>query len=217
MYCALVISLWGWLTHGEWVISILTSIYVLLTGVYVYVSHKTLKAIEKQAASGDEQLEIAKKAAEAAKQSAVAAQANAQFLIKAERAYVDVEFAQVGSSGYLVNVVNLGRSLAIINTFTLSRSTFAKEAKDLSVRLGERVEKHNFNQVLPVGQRSTIFEFDMSNYLSEEELSGEKMAIYRGIVEYSDNFGHEHETQSVCSYQRSTSRLVNLPRYNKYT
>jgi hypothetical protein len=217
MYCYLITSLAGWLTHGEWVISILTSIYVLLTGVYVYFSHRMLKAIEKQAASGDEQLEIAKKAADAAKQSAVAAQANAQFLRNAERAYVDVEFAQVGSTGYLVNVLNVGRSLAIINTFTLSRSSFAKEAKDLTVRLGEHVETTSFHQILPVGQRSTIFEFDVSLYLSEEELSGEKTAIYRGIVEYSDNFGHEHETASVYSYQRSTSRLVNLPRYNKYT
>src|ERR1700741_4549807 len=119
MYCYLITSLGGWLTHGEWVISILTSIYVLLTGVYVCFSHRMLKAIEKQAASGDEQLEIAKKAADAAKQSAVAAQASAQFLRNAERAYVDVELAQVGNTGYLVNVVNLGRSLAIINTFTL--------------------------------------------------------------------------------------------------
>jgi hypothetical protein len=37
-----------WLTHGEWVISILTFVYVLLTGVYVFISHKTLKAIEDQ-------------------------------------------------------------------------------------------------------------------------------------------------------------------------
>ena len=68
-----------------------------------------------------------------------------------------------------------------------------------------------------MGQRSTIFEFDVSHYLSEEERSGEKTAIYRGIVEYTDIFGKEHETQIVYSYQRSTSRLVNLPQYNKYT
>ena len=37
------------LTHGEWVISILTFVYVVLTGIYVYISSKTLADIKRQA------------------------------------------------------------------------------------------------------------------------------------------------------------------------
>lgn len=37
-----------WLTHGEWVMSGLTFIYVGLTAFYAWTSHKTLKALEGQ-------------------------------------------------------------------------------------------------------------------------------------------------------------------------
>jgi hypothetical protein len=51
-----LISPWStWLTHGEWVMAILTSIYVVLTGCYVWISRNTLTAIREQAKSNAEQ------------------------------------------------------------------------------------------------------------------------------------------------------------------
>src|ERR1022692_1237712 len=81
-----------WLTHGEWVMSVLTAIYVLLTAFYAWTSHKTLKAIQGQAdaavkdsAARDEQfakqLKVSSDAAEAAR-------LNAQALIASERAWI---------------------------------------------------------------------------------------------------------------------------------
>ena len=37
-----------WLTHGEWVMAVLTLIYVVITGFYAVTSHRTLNAITEQ-------------------------------------------------------------------------------------------------------------------------------------------------------------------------
>jgi hypothetical protein len=63
-------SLLAFMTHGEWVISILTAIYVVLTFFYTRYSRKTLEEIKKQGIANSKQLEVATIAAKAAKQSA---------------------------------------------------------------------------------------------------------------------------------------------------
>jgi hypothetical protein len=45
------------LTRGEWVMAILTAIYVGITGFYAWVSHRTLQAIEDQSGFAKEQAE----------------------------------------------------------------------------------------------------------------------------------------------------------------
>lgn len=66
-----------WLTHGEWVMSSLTLIYVALTAFYAWTSHKTLKALEDQSRDAKdeatardkqfaEQLKVSRDAADAA-------------------------------------------------------------------------------------------------------------------------------------------------------
>jgi hypothetical protein len=55
----------AWMSHSEWVMGILTFIYVCATLFYVFTSHKTLKAIDRQATLADETdyLRVADKAA----------------------------------------------------------------------------------------------------------------------------------------------------------
>ncbi len=44
-----------WLTHGEWVMAILTGIYVILTAAYVRISLQTFRAIKRQAQLTEQQ------------------------------------------------------------------------------------------------------------------------------------------------------------------
>jgi hypothetical protein len=57
--------------------------------------------------------------------------------------------------------------------------------------------------MLPVGPRVTLLEFDISNYLSQEQRAGQIWAMFRGSITYEDMFGDQHETEAVYSYQTS--------------
>jgi hypothetical protein len=93
------------LTHGEWVMAILTTIYV-------GISYFGLRAIKKQA-------DIA--------------QLNAQALIDAERAWIDIDLSRTGTF-YSFTVTNFGRTLAIVTGYTLITGRWCK--KNTTVCLG---------------------------------------------------------------------------------
>ena len=122
-----------WLTHGEWVMSVLTAIYVLLTGFYALTSHKTLKAIQGQAdaavkdsAARDEQfaeqLRVASNAADAAL-------LNAQAVINSDRPWVII-FVLKERGSFSFHAANVGRTPAEIISFN-SESRCVQNFKEL--------------------------------------------------------------------------------------
>jgi len=135
------------------------------------------------------------------------------------RARIDVAFTRTGMAGfhYKFTITNLGMSLAIVTSFTFTRASFAKELTELPENWRQHPERHNTNNVVPSGGHADLLLFDISTYLSNEERTGERSAVFAGTVEYLDIFGHTHETESVYSYKWGVQTLVNLPQYNRYT
>ena len=118
------------LTHAEWIMAILTAIYVGITGFYAWVSRKTLDAIERQAKdqseTGAEQIKLAHEAADTAQKSASAALLNAQALINAERPWIIVVVKENGEGDFTFSARNYGRTPAEIVSFS-SEITFVEE------------------------------------------------------------------------------------------
>jgi hypothetical protein len=118
------------LSHAEWIMAILTAIYVLITAFYALVSHKTLDAIERQAEdqakTSAEQIKLAHEAAEAAQKSASAALLNAQAMISAERPWIVVVAHENGKGDFTFNARNYGRTPAEIVSFS-SEITFVED------------------------------------------------------------------------------------------
>jgi len=89
------------LTHGEWVMSGLTFIYVGLTAFYAWTSHKTLKALEEQGRHAKEETEARDKQfaqqLKVSQDAATAASLNAQAIINSERPWILVSFDSHGS------------------------------------------------------------------------------------------------------------------------
>jgi hypothetical protein len=216
------------LTHGEWVMSILTLIYVLLTGFYAYVSHKTLGEIEGQAEHArSESTARDKQFAEQLKVSQDAARAallNATALQSAERAHIDVEFVRADKTLYYINAVNLGKTRATVLVYSFDRYSFIPKPnhqmpETLTIENGVShvAERRAVNQSLAVGPPATTFhQVDIAHYLREEQLSGKEIALFGASITYQDIFGGKYQTEAVYSYQVATSMLVNQPRYNRY-
>ena len=137
----------------------------------------------------------------------------------AARARIDFAFiiTRPGGFHYRFAIANHGKSLAIVTSFTFTRASFAKEVTELPDNWQQHPERHNVNNVVSTGDSADLLLFDISIYLSNEERTGEKTAIFAGAVEYLDIFGKPHETESVYSYKPSAGSLENLPRYNRYT
>jgi hypothetical protein len=143
--------------------------------------------------------------------------------INAERARIDLSFVTLGKSVTL-NVSNFGKSAARVMTCTVTHASYLKDVTELPAEAAQRlVERRTLNQILFTQQMEVpVFQFDISNYLSEEELSGEQTAVFTGQVEYIDIFDKPHETNVVYSYQRATrafntGTLTYLPKYTEYT
>ena len=104
-----------WLTHGEWVMSGLTFIYVGLTAFYAWTSHKTLKALEGQGthAKGEAEAHNAQFL-----QQLKVSQDGVTALMNAEQAILAVSSADRGFDGtqnyFKYSVMNSGKTAATI-------------------------------------------------------------------------------------------------------
>lgn len=132
----------SWMSHSEWVMAILTFIYVCATIFYAVTSHQTLKAIgrtatltEKLAEHAAEQLCVAKNSVNALHQqigqmrsaneqtnrlieqstaSAEAASKSADAFVESERAWIHARLRHESGDTYYLEIANYGRTLAHI-------------------------------------------------------------------------------------------------------
>lgn len=194
--------------------------FVGIIGVIIAVV--TLGFIYCQSQDTQHALHWAKHGAKAAGKSADAALKNAQAVIDAERAYILVSLERYGSVwDYQLRVRNCGRTPGIINSYGFGVDGVPIEEKELSPL--SHVARKNIGLILTPQPDSTVLDsFEISRYFSpwwDEINAGTRTGIFEVSVMYTDIFdkSREHETVMTYSYKLSTSILVNLHQYNRYT
>ncbi len=214
-----------WLTHGEWVMAVLTAIYVGLTAVYVRISHKTLKAIKGQAESSDkqfrEQLTVAKDAATAAQQNADAAKVNAQVILNAERAWVSVELLWSEFTPLIMEGSSVVGEVHSTHTTFAMRLVCRNQGRTPAwitekriIALADLIQIER--ETLAPGKESTRRE----NVSSPGHVDNtEKLAAIYGIVRYQDIFGEQRHTTFGYYVKRAhdPELIPGLPKYNEST
>ncbi len=215
------------LTHGEWVMSILTFIYVV-------ISAGSLWAIRKQA-------KIADKAAQAAL-------INAQAVIATERALVVPKLYPLGRKKtdgrwyredgtpytteetllgkhmlHALRITNVGRTPAHILSFQIGYTCLLEGVTDISPDTSDDlVERSEFDYLLAGGQTIEmlapvdILEKMASSWTEIRERK--KTAIFRGWVKYRHIFSETEECQSDYCYDFSvdSERLSSVGRHTHY-
>lgn len=200
-----------WLTHGEWVMAVLTGIYVFLTLVYVVISGRTLRAIlrqEKDSAEkfGKEITQLTKSADAMEKIVTTIDKGNRDVM----RAYLSVV---IGSAIYQMrregqsdlrfegspHLVNNGNTQArnvitriaaeILDTATIEKFAFPIPEAQVKGRA----------QVIGAHQ-SYILSGIVKNFVPDEEVAaikeGRDKGLYVwGVVTYDDIFGESHQTK----------------------
>lgn len=152
------------LTHCEWVMAILTAIYVGITGFYAWVSRRTLETIQDQAETNRAQFE---KQLKVAKEAATAAQQNAQAIINAERAWVHVRLEHQATNYYAFEVSNVGKTPAIITSYGYRCGAVPADSGALPEDFSD-AQRKNINFMLTPNQSPRRMEnFEMSSYLAE--------------------------------------------------
>jgi hypothetical protein len=187
------------LTHGEWIMGILTLVYVL-------ISFFGLRAIEKQ---GD-----------IAKGTAKAALLTAQAVINAERAWLDIDFVPVrpGESGvHHFRVSNHGKSPGFVTGRLLGRGYWDKTVTEIPLGSTGTVtpEKLPLYNIIPPNTLTpiNILTFDVAQNSPGEE--GQSVT-YHGHLTYRDIFKQEHRTEIVYKFHSSGTFLEPLPKYSRY-
>ena len=222
-----------WLTHGEWVMSVLTAIYVLLTGFYAWTSHKTLKAIQGQAdaavkdsAARNEQfvkqLKVSSDAAEAAR-------LNAQALINAERPWVMVQINIVqmlmtedegrlhGKYGFQLTMFNYGKTPAhILDCKTLKFDFLENPDNELPLipQYGASDREQRFlapNDSLPLGSPFNPHIVKVET-VAERAARGERTPgdlVAYGMIEYGDGVSEKSYKTAFC-YRRDKMSMSSM-------
>jgi hypothetical protein len=211
------------LSHGEWVISSLTTIYVL-------ISFFSFRAIKRQA-------DIAAQAATAAQDAARAAERNTEALINIERPFLIVTGVRYdvlpgttpdgrseSASHVHFSFKNFGHSPAWTIALGGSFKAFAKTS-DLprEPEYGTIEEVDSYGIVFPPAQEREIL--NITHEGPEDEFStviaGELFWFAYGFVRYKDIFGRTHETR-FC-YASSGGRAIRFQphpapsAYNQHT
>jgi hypothetical protein len=175
--------------------------------------------MKRQVTEMGQQTGVLQKSVAAAEKSADAANLNAQTVINAERAWVDISFIRTAATKYEFRVTNIGKSPAFITARTFGRGYWAKDVKVIPVgHPGHQVETATMYHILPVREKPTnILNFDIATYPTGE--NGQTVT-YHGHVAYRDIFGQEHQTELVYSLHQflgdTGARLVGLPQYTRY-
>ena len=196
-----------WLTHGEWVMSGLTLVYVCLTAFYALTSHKTLKALEDQgshakedAKARDEQFEQQLKVSQAA---ATAASLNAQAIINSERAWVFADLLKtIGHARFLgggttiiyvrVNCKNVGRSPAWI--FEVRARFKFVEADTLPPIPPLEEAEGIWAGTHPIAPTDEPFSTDDFSLTAEGRQGEREWAVIYGVVKYRDIYNETRQT-----------------------
>ena len=207
------------MSKGEWVISAITFLYVVVSFFTFLVIKRQADAAQEQIRANEQQFRQQLKVAQGA---ADAAKLNAQAVINAERARIIAELERVGSShDYSFRVTNWGRTPAIVTSHGFRAGGVPIEMSQLPENL-EFVQVQNTNIIIKSGGDFKILErFELSQYMKDwwqDINAGKKTGIFEVSVKYLDVFSRtEHETRIVYSYKVSESRLVPLPRYTLHT
>jgi hypothetical protein len=221
------------MSHAEWIMSVLTLIYVGLTGFYVYYSRQTLaelqrqiELIEKQDLATKQQLEIAQKSADAATNSLTA-------LLKIERPFVIIE-----QRNHQFWAVNYGKSPAQIvfiePVLKIAFPTFDFEAQDWSLpnkpNYGQyydhpTVEVINVQWIAP-GKELFVNSFYASEIIGEldevmkaEINSGNKAIFVYSAIKYRGIVSSEIFENRYCyrCFSKSSLCMSGPYGYNLYT
>ena len=180
----------------------------------------TLKVLSRQALSMRRQTTHLRRSVIFARRSANAARKSADALMSSERAHVDAEFTPLekGAARHHLNVTNYGKSRAEVLKFSMAHISLKKGGEwPAQLPEGNVLERRKLNQMLPVGPKVPILEFDMRHYFSNEEISGDQAGLLQGRIDYLDVFGKDHYTEIVYRYVQDRAELENVPAYNKYT
>lgn len=234
-----------WLTRGEWVMSVLTLVYVLLTGFYALTSHRTLKALEGQGAHAKaeakardeqfaQQLQVSQNAANAALLNATA-------IINSERPWIVVTLIRHENAKYYFKggeqevfgirytpvFKNYGRTLAqIISIRICSRVINSIESLPAVPEYvdGLPAAFQNALLIIPRGRWKDEYT-DVSVIVLPEQFenikSGRQLFICFGRIEYRDVLKPDvlHETRFSFVYRyRINDFVIEGPSgYTKYT
>jgi hypothetical protein len=217
------------MSHGEWIMSILTFFYVALTGVYVWYSRKTLTElqrqiglIEKQDIATNRQLEISEKSANAALLSA-------QSLIRAERSWMLITNQSKAFDPFNLDLkaTNHGNCPAeIIWVFQKEAILDPNESLPAEPFYGRPDIIFGHRQWLPHGKSITINDCNVAEIAADsddgiwEQLrSGRKQLWVYGIVRYRDGLSPElHESRFCYKIHRQVGPMIAGPHsYNDCT
>jgi hypothetical protein len=157
----------------------------------------------------------------ATRRSAEAAFMNAQVLIDAERAWIDIDFSKVGTL-YSFVVTNYGKTHGIITKCKLIYAPMTNEEyADLPRKLeareewGARSPREMYTMLLP----HKPVELERLNPASYKSPSDDKIAVVGAIVEY-DSIGGPYRTEVVYLVQHDpinkTYDLINVPGLTSY-
>jgi hypothetical protein len=184
---------------------ILTGTLVAIGAFGICAAYRTLTAIKSQVGIMQGQL--------------IAMQGQLTHIETSERAHLDAEFLPFGKGTVMhrLNVTNYGKSRAEVLRFSMAHVSLPKGGEWPS-RLpeGSILERRRLNQMLPVGPKVPILEFDVRHYFENEEISGDRVGLLHGRVDYRDIFGKEHHTVIVYRYVQDRAELENVPAYNQY-
>jgi hypothetical protein len=176
------------LTHGEWVLSILTLAYVV-------ISFFSFRAIKRQA-------EIAEEAAKAAQKSAEAASSNARALINSERAFLPITVEMKSSSGWFeFTVTNVGRTPAEIISSHSEWMLVASEG-DIPPEFEYSTAVFPYPHMVASGEQWSVTEMKMDGEIPgetwEDIRAGKKVAVFYGRVVFRDMVGGGEHCSSFC-------------------
>lgn len=148
-----------------------------------------------------------------------AAHRQAEYLKRAERAHVDLEF--VGDKHiYTIMFANYGKSVATVVEYRFMHSSYPLEMDEFTAESASASFEDTIpmKYILPPGTAPREYtSFDLRTFLPQQALEGIHQVIVRGLIVYEDIFGDEHETEVAYRYRSFDLKLKNLPEYNRYT
>jgi hypothetical protein len=222
------------LTHGEWVMSALTFVYVLLTGFYAWTSHKTLTALEDQGRHAKEESEARDREfaqqLKVSQDTAAAALQSSQTAINAERAWILVKFEVTGQAPRNAHIhfqgKNWGRTPAEISRCSVTYLPYANESE-----LPEEAPYHKTelkypkhvapSESFPIGDGPSLLDMEFTDELWEDMNKKDQRLFFIGHVVYKDLISRaDHETRFCffLSRQPGVGLIMTGPRhYNQHT
>lgn len=214
---------WKWgLTEAEFVMALLTGIYVCLTGVYVFVSWRTFGILKRQALSMRRQTTQMRKAAIYARRSAREAKRSAdndeQAVRLTQRADVllrDFEIRQDGADNpigrntqFILNIENFGPTRANDVKFDFGISAAEQAPTETS--------QHIVTPVIPIAMGahdvrpytfaplSHMFKGEVINAIRD----GAVTVRISGTISYSDVFGKRYRVTCGGEYSPKLTTIV---------